>query len=132
MKNTKEKGYPNKNGIFEKIMNNLAKNLIRNFRKNHRFYWWRFKSVSPSDINLDTLGNQTKYSTAVKCLLNNKDLTKNIHELYKADNLPIKRRKNISTIYNNLMKNTYNVDAIFEEYPEANNYWKIIKKRKRN
>ena len=27
MKNTKEKGYPNKNGIFEKIMNNLAKNL---------------------------------------------------------------------------------------------------------
>ena len=124
MKSTKEKGFPNKNGICEKIMNNLAKNLENSseiFEKITDFIGEDLKA-SPQkevDINLDTLAHQTKYSTAVKCLLNNKDLTKNIHELYKADNLPIERRKNISTIYNNLMKNTYNVDTILEEDPET-------------
>ena len=76
MKNNKEKGYPNKNGIFEKIMNNLAKNLENSseiFEKITDFIGEDLKA-SPQkeiDINLDTLANQTKYSTAIKCLLNN-------------------------------------------------------------
>ena len=124
MKSTKEKGFPDKNGIFEKIMNNLAKNLENSseiFEKITDFIGEDLKATPQKevDINLDTLANQTKYSTAVKCLLNNKELTKNIHELYKAEDLPVQRRKNISQIYSNLMKNTYNVDTILEEDPDT-------------
>ena len=61
-------------------------------------------------MNLDTLAEQTKNASAVKYLLNNKELEKTIHELYKDDNISIQRRRNISNIINNLTKNTYNVD----------------------
>jgi hypothetical protein len=51
--------------------------------------------------------------------LNNKDLAKSIHDLYKDDNLSLPRRRNIATIYNNLTKNTYNVDNIIQDDPDT-------------
>ena len=124
MKMAKEKGYPDTPGNFEQIMNILAHNLENSseiFEKITDFIGEDFKQ-SPQkevDVNLDTLANQTKYSTAVKCLLNNKELSKNIHDLYKDDNLPLQRRRNIATIYNNLTKNTYNVDTIIQDEPDT-------------
>ena len=124
MKMAKEKGYPDTPGNFEQIMNLLAHNLENSseiFEKITDFIGEDFKQ-SPQkevDVNLDTLATQTKYSTAVKCFLNNKDLAKNIHELYKDDKLSLQRRRNIATIYNNLTKNTYNVDTIIQDDPDT-------------
>ena len=124
MNMTKDKGYPDTPGNFEQIMNCLVHNLENSselFEKITQFIGDDFKQ-SPQkevDINLDTLATQTKYSTAVKYLLNNKDLAKNIHELYKDEKLSLPRRRNISTIYNNLTKNTYNVDTIIQDDPDT-------------
>ena len=124
MKLIKEKGYPDTNGTFEKIMNILVHNLENSseiFEKITEFIADDFKQNPQKevDINLDTLATQTKYSTAVKYLLNNKELAKNIHDIYKDENLTIPRRRNISTIYNNLTKNTYNVDNIIQDDPDT-------------
>ena len=124
MKSAKDKGYPDTPGTFEKIMNILVHNLENSsevFDRITQFIADDFKQSPPKevDINLDTLSTQTKYSTAVKCLLNNMELTKNIHGIYKDDNLPLQRRRNISNIYNNLTKNTYNVDTIIQEDPDT-------------
>ena len=124
MKMAKEKGYPDTPGTFEKIMNALVHNLENAseiFEKIIEFIADDFKKEPQKevDINLDTLATQTKYSTAVKYLLNNLELTKNIHELYKDDNISLPRRRNISTIYNNLIKNTFNVDTIIQEDPDT-------------
>ena len=120
---SKEKAYPNELSIFEKIFNNLAHNLENAseiYEKITEYIAEDFKQ-SPQkeiDLNLDTLAEQTKYVSAVKYLLNNKELEKIIHALYKEDNLDIQRRRKISKIYNNLTKNTYNVDSIIQEDPE--------------
>ena len=124
MKMTKDKGYPDTPGNFEKIMNVLVHNLENSseiFEKTTEFIADDFKQNPQKevDINLDTLATQTKYSTAVKYLLNNKDLAKNIHDLYKDENLSLPRRRNIATIYNNLTKNTYNVDNIIQDDPDT-------------
>ena len=124
MKMAKEKGYPDTPGNFEQIMNILVHNLENSselFERITEFIADDFKQTPQKevDINLDTLATQTKYSTAVKYLLNNKDLAKNIHELYKDDKISLPRRRNISTIYNNLTKNTYNVDNIIQDDPET-------------
>ena len=123
MKTSKEKAYPNELSIFEKIFNNLAHNLENAseiYEKITEYIADDFKQ-SPQkeiDLNLDTLAEQTKNASAVKYLLNNKELEKAIHELYKDDNISIQRRRNISNIINNLTKNTYNVDNIIQEDPE--------------
>ena len=124
MKMAKDKGYPDTPGNFEKIMNCLVHNLENSseiFEKTTEFIADDFKQNPQKevDINLDTLATQTKYSTAVKYLLNNKDLAKNIHDLYKDENLSLPRRRNIATIYNNLTKNTYNVDNIIQDDPDT-------------
>ena len=124
MKLAKDKGYPDTPANFEKIMNILVHNLENSsevFERITAFIADDFKQNPPKevDINLDTLATQTKYSTAVKCLLNNMELTKNIHNLYKDDNISLPRRRNISNIYNNLTKNTYNVDTIIQEDPDT-------------
>ena len=124
MKKAREQNYPDTPEAFEHIMNNIVHNLENSseiFEKITDFIGEDFKQ-SPQkevDINLDTLATQTKYSTAVKYLLNNKDLAKNIHEIYKDEKLSIPRRRNISTIYNNLTKNTYNVDNIIQDDPDT-------------
>ena len=124
MKMARDKNYPDTPGNFEHIMNSLVHNLENSseiFEKITEFLGEDFKQ-SPQkevDINLDTLATQTKYSTAVKYLLNNKDLAKNIHELYKDEKLSLPKRRNISTIYNNLTKNTYNVDNIIQDDPDT-------------
>ena len=72
MKNTKKKGYPNKNGIFEKIIQLKIQKIHQKFSKKSPI-GENLKATPQKevDINLDTLANQTKYSTAIKCLLNN-------------------------------------------------------------
>ena len=124
MKIVKDKGYSDTPANFEQIMNKLVHNLENSseiFEKITEFIADDFRQTPQKevDINLDTLATQTKYSTAVKYLLNNKELTKNIHDIYKDEKLSIPRRRNISTIYNNLTKNTYNVDNIIQDDPDT-------------
>ena len=123
MKTSKEKGYPNNFSIFEKIFNILAHNLesaSEIYEKITEFIADDFKQTPQKevDLNLDTLAEQTKYASGVKYLLNNKELEKSIHEIYKDDNISTQRRRNISNIYNNLTKNTYNIDNILQEDPD--------------
>ena len=123
IKTSKEKGYPDTQTLFEKIFNILSHNIENAseiYEKITDFIADDFKQDPKKeiDLNLDTLAEQTKYASGVKYLLNNKELEKAIHEIYKDDNLSIPRRRNISNIYNNLTKNTYNVDSIIQEDPE--------------
>ena len=123
MKISKEKGYPNTLSLYEHIFNILAHNLenaSQIYDKITEFIADDFKQTPQKeiDLNLDTLAAQTKYASAVKYLLNNIDLEKAIHELYKDENINVQKRRNISTIYNNLTKNTYNVDNIIQEDPD--------------
>ena len=123
MKSSKDKGYQDSQSLFEHILNILSHNLENAseiYEKITEYIADDFKQ-SPQkeiDLNLDTLAEQTKYVSAVKYLLNNKELEKAIHGLYKEDNLSIERRRKISKIYNNLTKNTYNVDSIIQEDPD--------------
>ena len=123
MKISKEKGYHNNQSLFENIFNVLAytvENASEIYEKITEFIAEDFKQSPPKeiDLNLDTLAEQTKNVSAVKYLLNNKELEKAIHEIYKEENLSVERRRNISNIYNNLTKNTYNVDSIIQDDPE--------------
>ena len=123
MKTSKEKGYPNDLSIFEHIFNILAHNLENAseiYEKITEFIADDFKQTPQKeiDLNLNTLAEQTKNASAVKYLLNNKELEKAIHELYKDDNIDVQRRRDLSNIINNLTKNTYNVDNIIQEDPE--------------
>ena len=123
MKISKEKTYNDPQSTFEQIFNLLAHNLENAseiYEKITEFISEDFKQTPQKeiDLNLDTLAVQTKYVSGVKYLLNNKELEKAIHELYKDDKISMQRRKNISCIYNNLTKNTYNVDSIIQDDPE--------------
>ena len=124
MKTSKEKGYQDTNSLFEHIFNILAHNLENNAEIHDKITEYiseDFKQEPQKeiDLNLDTLAEITKYTSGVKYLLNNKELEVSIHEIYKKDDLTIERRRNISNIYNNLTKNTYNVDSLIQEDPEV-------------
>ena len=123
MKTSKEKGYKDSQSLFEQIFKILVYNLENSsdiYDKITDFIAEDFKQDPKKeiDINLDTLAEQTNYSSAVKDLLNNKELLKAITELYSDKDLSIQRRRHISNIYNNLTKNTYNVDNIIQDNPE--------------
>ena len=123
MKRSKEKGYKDYQSLFEQIFKILVYNLENSsdiYDKITDFIAEDFKQDPKKeiDINLDTLAEQTNYSSAVKDLLNNKELLKAITELYSDKDLSIQRRRHISNIYNNLTKNTYNVDNIIQDNPE--------------
>ena len=119
----KDKGYQDTSGTFERlwmfVFHKLENSL--NFEKTAEFFSDACKQnlLKEVYINLDTLVIQAKYSTVVKYLLNNKNLVKNIHDLYKDENLSFQRRRNFATVYNNLTKNSYNVDNIIQDDPDT-------------
>ena len=59
------------------------------------------------DNNLNTLANLSKYSTQVKYILNGKDLSKKLTDIYSKNNSPMEQRRDLSIIYSNYCKNTY-------------------------
>ena len=123
MKTSKEKGYPDSQSLFEQTFNILVHNLENSsdiYDKITDFIAEDFKQDPKKeiDLNLDTLAEQTKYSSAVKDLLGNKELLKATNEIYSDKELPIQRRRHLSNIYNNLTKNTYNIDSIIQDNPE--------------
>ena len=78
------------------------------------------------DTNLDSLLNLSKYSTAMKTLLKNKQLIQILRNMYDNDALPRSKRRKLANIYSNIMKNSYNVDTLLNEDPET---FKVIGKK---
>ena len=79
------------------------------------------KNIPPKelDINLDSLATQSKNLDIMKNLINNDELTSIILNIYNdKENLTLPQRRNISNIFYNLLKNTFNVENILEKKPE--------------
>ena len=120
----KGKGYKDEDGTLEKLLNvisNKVENDANVFEKTIKIISDDFKENPPKevDINLNTLANLSKYSTAVKYILNDKDLSKSLKDIYSKNDLPMEQRRNLSTIYSNICKNTYNVDNIISNEPDT-------------
>ena len=75
--------------------------------------------LNKSPYNLDSLTLLTKDVNKLRNLLGNKEFSSAIISLYEdRDNLTLTQRKNITTIYTNLFKNTYNTELIMDKNPD--------------
>ena len=119
IKNSKEKldYFPK---IINKIINNI--NLSQElFDKIIDLILNDLKIDPPFELefNLDSLSLLTNDVNITKNLIENSEFTSIIISLYKnRENLTSTQRKNITIIYTNLFKNTYNTEIILNKTPE--------------
>ena len=109
---------------FPKIINTIINNLDISqalFDKSIETILNDLKSTPPIELelNLDSLTILSNNANIIENLIENEEFTSIITTLYKdKENLSITQRKNITTIYNNLFKNTYNTEIIINKNPE--------------
>lgn len=106
----------NSNEIFEKIIEYITREL---------------SSLTPNenesiDTNISSLANLSKYSIAMKLMLNKVLLMQKLREFYDDDKISVERRRNLSVIYSNAVKNSYNIDTLVVNDPQA---FKVLAKR---
>ena len=124
MKSSKEKNYNGENDTFPKIINTIihkAEPSPELFDKALEFILEDIKNNPPKELetNLDSLATISKDLSTIKNLINNDELNSIILKIYNdKDNLTLNERRNISTLFNNLLKNTFNVENILEKKPE--------------
>ena len=124
MKSSKEKKYPLESSTFPKIINTIVHKADLNhepLEKALEFILDDLKETPPKelDINLDSLAALSKDISTMKHLITNDQLTSVLLNVYNDNqNLTLPQRRNISTIFNNLSKNTFNVENIIENKPE--------------
>ena len=124
MKSSKEKKYNEDSNIFQKIINSIIHNAdpsLELFEKMLEFILDDLKKTPPKEleINLDSLATQSKDLSTIKNYINNDELLSILLNTYNdKDKLVISQRRNISTIFNNLLKNTFNVENIIGKKPE--------------
>ena len=124
IKTSKEKNYDNENNLFAKIINSIihkAELTPELSEKVLDFIIEDLKKDPPKDleINLDSLSTISKDISTIKNIINNDEINSLILKIYNdKDNLKPSERRNISTLYNNLLKNTFNVENIIEQKPE--------------
>ena len=124
MEKSKEKNYNEDNNLFQKIINSIvhkADSSPELFEKILEFILDDLKKDPPKelDINLDSLATQSKDLSTMKNYINNDELISNILKIYNdKEKLTVPQRRNISTMFNNLLKNTFNVENIIEKKPE--------------
>ena len=125
MRTSKEKNYSDEKNIFPKIINALVRNTDSSpelSEKTLDFILEDLKCTPPREleINLDSLILQSKDLAVMKNLINNDELMSLILKVYNdKDNLKLSQRRNISTMFYNLLKNIYNVENIIEKKPEV-------------
>ena len=124
MKSSKEKKYSPESNTFPKIINTIVHKTDLNhdlLEKTLEFILDDLKETPPKelDINLDSLTTLSKDISTMKNLITNDQLTSVLLNVYNdKQNLTLPQRRNISTIFNNLSKNTFNVENIIENKPE--------------
>ena len=125
MKTSKEKKYNKmENNLFQKIINSIIHNTDLNhelFDEALDFILEDIKNEPPIEleINLESLATLSKDLSSIKNLINNDELNSILLKIYNdKENLTINGRRNISTLFNNLLKNTFNVETILEKKPE--------------
>ncbi len=99
----------NNNTVFEKLISYISGNLNGNLNE-----------------NVKSLAALSKFSVAVKLMLKNKDMMKKLREVYSDETISQDQRKDLCTIYGNVMKNSYNIDTILSDDPET---FKVLAKR---
>ena len=110
--------------VIPKIINNIINNIDISqdlFDKNINLILSDLKTSPPFELefNLDSLALLTKEVNRVRSLIDNDEFSSVIISLYKdKENLTSTQRKNITTIYTNLFKNTYNTELILNKNPE--------------
>ena len=124
MKTSKEKNYNGEKDTFPKIINTIIHKTEPSpelFDKALEFILDDIKNNPPKELetNLDSLATISKDLSTIKNLINNDELNSIILKIYNdKDNLTLNERRNISTLFNNLLKNTFNVENILEKKPE--------------
>ena len=124
MKASKEKNYTDDKNIFPKIINQLLHNSDSSpeiSEKTLDFILEDLKCTPPRELNanLDSLALYSKDLALMKNLINNDELISHLLKIYNdKENLTLPQRRNISNIFYNLLKNTYNVENIIEKKPE--------------
>ena len=125
MKSSKEKKYNDEKNLFPKIINGIVHNTDSSpelLEKTLEFILEDIKETPPKEleINLDSLTTQSKDLATMKHLINNDELASIILKIYNdKDNLTLSQRRNISSMFYNLLKNTFNVENIIEKKPEV-------------
>ena len=125
IKASKEKNNNNEdNSIFPKIINSIIhKSELSQepLEKALNFISEDLKNEPPKylETNLDSLSIISKDISTIKDIINDSELNSIILKIYNdTENLKMDERRNISTLYNNLLKNTFNVENIIGKYPE--------------
>lgn len=106
----------NNNEIFEKIIEYISREL---------------SSLIPTetesiDTDISSLANLSKYSIAMKLMLNKVLLMQKLREFYDDDKISAERRRNLAVIYSNAVKNSYNIDTLVVNEPQT---FKVLAKR---
>ena len=125
MKASKEKNNNKEdNSIFPKIINSIIhkSELSQELsEKALEFIAEDLKNEPPKylETNLDSLSIISKDISTIKNIINDNELNPIILKIYNdTENLKMNERRNISTLYNNLLKNTFNVENIIGKHPE--------------
>ena len=124
MKSSKEKKYSPESSTFPKIINTIVHKTDLNhelLENTLEFILDDLNETPPREleINLDSLTTLSKDISIMKHLITNDQLSSVLLNLYNdKQNLTLPQRRNISTIFNNLSKNTFNVESIIENKPE--------------
>ena len=124
MKITKQKNYNDETNLFQQIINSIVHKTDSSpelFEKTFEFILEDLKNKPPKEleINLDSLMTQSKDLSTLKNIINNDELTAIILNIYDdKENISINQRRNISILFNNLLKNTFNVENILEKNPK--------------
>ena len=119
--NTKNKFDDDENNI-QNILNTISKNINNNsnvFEEGIKIIHDDFKEKKNIDKNLETLSNFSNFPTAVKYIMNDNEIFNTCKEEYSNDEIPIERRRNLANIFNNISKNSYNIDTLISNDKDA-------------
>ena len=124
--NTKNK-FDDKDDNIQNILNTISKNINNNsnvFEEGIKIIHDDFtnpeKKKKVLDKNLETLSNFSNFPTAVKYIMNDNEIFNTCKEEYSNDDdLPLERRRNLANIFNNISKNSYNIDTLISNDKDA-------------
>ena len=109
----------NKLSVFPKIVNDIINKTDSSQDLFDKSINLILNDLNKSPYNLDSLTLLTKDVNKLRNLIGNKEFSSAIISLYEdRDNLTLTQRKNITTIYTNLFKNTYNTELIMNKNPD--------------